>query len=245
MVGKRVAGFGMADWAREYPLFAERIGIDPSLAAAMELPSAAIDALPADFLDSVRIETRRRGAAYEGFWRTTRPSVIMEGSLFHDHGMIRMAPNGLLHVRMGSAGLSFDGWAMPAQNNLFAILYDALGMTPLFLIFRGVPLPKAQSLDGLVLLSALDAARTPAAIPILLERIGELSGDAAADDATYLEFASQQAIVAEGEVPAAVQRHLLRDVGPTAAMSGGDMFLIASAAACFSRGATASGELKG
>jgi transcriptional regulator with XRE-family HTH domain len=245
LVAEYVAGFNMADWDRDHQDFATRIGIDPRLAVSMDLATAAAEALPADFLESARQETRRRGSAYEGFWRTTRPSVIMEGSLFHDHGMIRISPNGLLQVRMGSAGLSFEGWALPAQGNLFAILYDALGMTPLFLIFRTVPLSKVQSLDGLVLLAALDAARTPAAIPILLERIGDLSGESAADDAFYAELIHRQAVAAEGEVPEAVRRHLIREVGPAAAAAGGDMFLIASAAARLSRGVSATGELKG
>ena len=245
LVADHIAGFSMADWGRDYPAFAERIGIDPRLAASMELPTAAAEGLPADFLESARAETARRGSGYEGFWRTTRPSVIMEGSLFHDHAMIRIAANGLLEVRVGSAGLSFDGWALPAQGNVFAILYDALGMAPLFLVFRTAPLPKIQSLDGLVLMAALDAARTPAAFPILMERIGELSGSVAEDDATYAELISRQAIAAEGEVPETVHRHLIRDVGPVAAAAGGDMFLVASAAARLSRGASATGELKG
>ena len=245
LVADHVPGFTMADWSRDYAAFAERIGIDPRLAASMELPTAAAEGLPQDFLESARIETARRGAGYEGFWRSTRPSVIMEGSLFHDHGIIRTATNGLLQVRMGSAGLSFDGWALPAQGNLFAILYDALGMTPLFLIFRSVPLPKVQSLDGLVLLAALDAGRTPAAIPILLERLGDLSGDAAADDATYSELISRPSLAPQGEVPETVLRHLIRDIGPAAAAAGGDMFLTASAAARLSRGASSTGELQG
>lgn len=244
-MAERHSGFTAADWERDYSAFAARLGIDARLAASMELPNAAAEGLPQDFLDLARAETARRGSSYEGFWRTTRPSVIMEGSLFHDHGMIRRTPNGLLQVRMGSAGLSFDGWALPAQGNLFAILYDGLGMTPLFLIFRGVPLPKVQCLDGLVLLAALDAARTPAAVPIVLERVGDLNGDSAADDAAYAELASRQAVAAEGEVPEPMLRHLIRDIGPAAAVAGGDMFLTVSAASRLSRGASTTGELQG
>lgn len=244
LIAAHVPGFNMADWGRGFGDFAARLGVDPRL-ASMTLPSSALEALPAHFLELARLETGRRGTGYEGFWRSTRPSVIMEGALFHDHGMIRTAANGLLQVRMGSAGLSFEGWALPAQGNLFAILYDGVGMAPLFTIFRSVPLPKVQVLDGLVLLAALDAARTPAAIPILLERVGDLSGDREADDARFAELASAQALAAEGSVPETVVRHLLRDVGPAAAAAGGEMFLTAPASARLSRGATASGELQG
>jgi hypothetical protein len=40
-----------------------------------------------------------------------------------------------------------------------------------------------------------------------------------------------------------VRRHLLRDIGPSAAASGGDMFLVASG--ILSRGASPSGDLEG
>ena len=51
------------------------------------------------------------------------------------------------------------------------------GQTPIFVICNGVPLSKATMLDGLVLAAALNAARTPSAYPIVLERIGDLTGD--------------------------------------------------------------------
>jgi hypothetical protein len=69
--------------------------------------------------------------------------------------------------------------------------------------------------------------------------------DSAADDATYAGLISRQALADDGTVPEAVQRHLIRDVGPAAAAAGGDMFLVAAAAARLSRGASATGELQG
>lgn len=245
LVAEHVPGFTMVDWERDIDDLAARLGVDPRPSGPAAADPAGFETLPRDFLAAARAETARRAPAFEGFWRTTRPSVIMEGSLFHDYGMIRAAQHGLLEVRMGSAGLSFDGWALPAQGNLFAVLYDTLGLTPLFLIFRSVPLPKVTTLDGIVLLVALDAARTPAAVPILLERVGDLSGDGEADEATFRDLLSQQALAEEGSVPESVLRHLIRDIGPAAAAGGGDMFLIASAAARLSRGASASGELQG
>ena len=121
--------------------------------------------------------TERRGAAYEGFWRTTRPSVVMPGRFFHDHGIIRRSDNGLLEFKVGGAGLLFDGWLLLAEGQLFAILFDTVGQTPIFVIWNGVPLSKASLLDGVVMAAALNAARTPSAYPIVMERIGDLSGD--------------------------------------------------------------------
>jgi hypothetical protein len=169
----------------------------------------------------------------------------MGGRLIHDHGMLRAAPNGLLEVRMGGAGLSFRGWAMLAEGNLFSILYDSAGQTPLFLIFKGVPLPKATTLDGLMLFASLDSARTPAALPIILERMRDLSGDREADDAACDDFCGRDALAGEGEVPETVLGHLLRNFGPSAAAVGGDLFLTAAASGGLSRGASPSGELRG
>ena len=244
LMAEKVSGFTALDWGRDLHDFAARIGLDPALAASAP-GGSPLEALPLACLAQARVETDRRGAAYEGFWRTTRPSVIMGGRVFHDHGMIRCNGQGLLEVRMGGAGLGFRGWALPLEGNLFAILEGAVGFTPLFLIFRGVPLPKATLLDGLALLSALDAARTPAAVPILLERVGDLSGDRHADDATCEAMGNQHPFADEGEVSETILQHLVRDIGPRAAAAGGDLFLTVSALGRLTRGSTTSGDLQG
>jgi hypothetical protein len=118
-------------------------------------------------------------------------------------------------------------------------------MTPLFLVFRGVPLPKADLLDGLLMFAALNAGRTPATVPVVLERIGDLSGDMEADDATCRELIGRNPVAGPDDVPETILRHLIRDMGPAAAAAGGDMFLMASATAGLSRLTTASGQLSG
>ena len=195
-------------------------------------------------IDQARLMTERRGASLEGFWRTTRPSVIMAGRMFNDHGMIRTGPSGLLEVRIGGAGLLFEGWMLPAEGNLFCLLYDSIGMTPLFLVFKGVPLPKVDLLDGLLLFAALNAGRTPAAVPVVLERIGDLAGDREADEATCRELIARNPVAGQDAVPETILRHLVRDMGPAAAAAGGDMFLMASAVG-LSRPSTESGQLSG
>ncbi|HEY0113051.1 MAG TPA: helix-turn-helix transcriptional regulator [Allosphingosinicella sp.] len=243
LVARSVPGFSLLDWQLDPPTFARRLGVEPTALTALQ-PGEGTQGLPLEYLSHARAETERRGAAYEGFWRTTRPSVIMGGRVLHDHGMIR-ASGGLLEVRMGGAGLIFKGCAMLSEGNLSAILYDSVGCTPLFLVFRGVPLPKATVLDGLLLFSSLDASRTPAAIPVLLERIGELSGDREKDEATCEEYCRRETFPKEGEVSETLLSHLVRDFGPTAAAAGGDLFLTASANASLSRGVSPSGELEG
>lgn len=240
-------GFTMLDWDRELADLAQRLGV--SAADLQSLHNGAhddgLDALPLPVLPMSRLTTERRGAAYEGFWRTTRPSVLMPGRFFHDHGIIRRAANGLLEFKVGGSGLLFEGWLLMAEGQLFAILFDTVGQTPIFVIWNGVPLSKASFLDGIVMAAALNAARTPSAYPIVMERIGDLSGDRAADDATCAELFARDPLAPEGSIAPALRDHLVRDVGPEAAKKGGDLFLLAPITTTWSRGETIGGRLQG
>ena len=180
IVSRQFEGFGLADWFVETGAFLDRLGL-PANALRDPVPEPAIPLL-GPFLDRSIEETRRRGAAYEGFWRTARPSMLMAGKIFHAYGMLRLHANGLLEVRMHGSGLGFHGWMMVGEGNLFVFLHDPVGQTPLSLVLRGVTLPYATVLDGLLMLAALDAGRTLGAVPIVLERLGELSGDPIADE---------------------------------------------------------------
>lgn len=244
LVSDHIEGFSLQDWSREPDDFARLVGIDPVLARS-GAASSTVGGVTLTCVAQAREETERRGAGYEGFWRTTRPSVVMEGRLFHDYGMIRRGQSGLLEVTMGGAGLAFNGWALPLEGNLFMMLDSAVGFTPLFLLFRGVALPKVTQLDGLLLLATLDATRTPAALPILAECIGDLSGDVEADMAQCREMSQQDPFQDEADIDPGIRDYLLRDVGPQAARAGGDTFLMVSAARNLSRGTTPPGHLQG
>ena len=245
MVTSRQTSFTMADWDRDITSFARILGLDPISSIAAEGFASDVAVLPPAFIEQARQVIGQRGKTYEGFWRTTRPSVIMESKFFHDYGMIRMSGNRMLQVRMGSQGLVFEGYVFPAEGNIFSVLHDSVGATPLFLIFKGVPLPKANMLDGLMIMAALNADRTPAAVPVLLERIGDLTGDEHEDDLICQELFSRDAVADEQGIDQAVIDHLLRNVGPAAAANGGEMFLTASTSSQFTQGTTLTGQLKG
>lgn len=249
LIASKRPGFTMLDWDRDIGGIASVFGVqarsEPPPPARYEPLASMNEGLPLPMLDMARMMTARRGSAYEGFWKSTRPSVVMPGRFFHDHGAVRRASNGLLQIRMGGSGMVFEGWLLPAEGQLFAILFDSAGQTPIFLIFNGVPLPKASLLDGLVMAASLNAARTPSAYPIFMERIGDLTGDAEADEATCIELFARDPLAPEGTVPDHIVNHLIRDVGPTAAAKGGDLFMMASVASTWSRGVSAGGHLQG
>lgn len=231
LIAAQQPDFRLVHWFADMGDFAALFG----LSAPTDAPVAGDSevAFLGPFLARTREETRRRGSSYEGFWRTTRPSLLMSDRLFHDYGMIRQAANGLLEVRMRGAGLQFAGWMLPGEGNLFVFLQDPVGMTPMSLVFQGVSLPRAMVLDGILLLAALDATRTPGALPILLERIGDLSGDARADDARCDALAGQEPEPLEPLDPRVVQARIFRTVE-----SG---FLSVGAQDSLSRGTTGCG----
>lgn len=218
-------GFTLLDWERDVSALADLLGVTWP-------PQPAIDPLlqgiPLPGLETARLMTQRRGDVYEGFWRSTRPAVVAPGRFCHDHGLFRRGRSGLLEFELGNPELSFIGWGMPYEGHLFAIASDRAGIMPSFLIMNGVPMPKATVLDGIIL-TAFNALRVPAAYPIILERVGDLTGDPDADDATLAALmAGTEQFAPEGSVPPHIVEHLLRDIGPLQAAAGGDLLLTAS-----------------
>lgn len=248
LVAGRRAGFTMLDWDRDLASLAHVFGVEPALGQELNgaAPDPGKDGLPLPGMDLVRMMTERRASIYEGFWRSTRPSIAMPGEIFHDYGMIRLESDGLLHFKMGGSGLLFDGWMLPIEGQLFAILFDTVGQTPVFLIFNGVSLHKAVQLDGLILAAALNAARTPSAYPVVLERVGDLTGDAQADDAHCESLLKLDTAATIETAPEAMRRHLIRDIGPAAQASGaGELFLLSTWANSLSKGLSSGGHLQG
>jgi hypothetical protein len=247
LVSTKRPGFTMLDWDRDLGGVAKVFGLELAAAPTAEAKTngAAAGGLPLPGLDIARMVTERRAATYEGFWRSTRPSIAMPGKLFHDYGIIRRGPEGLLQFQMGGSGLLFDGWMLPVEGQLFAILFDTVGQTPVFLIFNGVALHKATQLDGLILAAALNAARTPSAYPVVMERLGDLSGDRKADDA-HLQELLMLDTNADDSASEKIRKHLIRDIGPDAVAAGtGELFLLSTWANSMSRGLSTGGHLEG
>ncbi|HEX3366628.1 helix-turn-helix transcriptional regulator [Phenylobacterium sp.] len=237
LIAQRIAGFTTLDWDRSLAAFAELIGADLKAVASHD-PSAdsAASGLPILGMEQFLAATSLRGPAYEGFYRTTRPYILSPGRFIHDHAMVRTDPNGLMRIRIGAGGTIADGWILPAGNQLFAVTVDVISGAVLFGIFHGVATPKAEVIDGLVLAPSLDVGRTPAAYPMLLERVEDLSGEISADDHRFLELAARDPVAPEGSVPEAVRRHLCGDFGPAAMALGGDLLLRLPLLASMSRG---------
>ncbi len=224
LVAQTVPDFTSLDWDRDLSELAGVFGVERG--ALRPSPSLSLNAgLALPFLGQVLAMTSLRGAAYEGFYRSTRPFANGPGQFLHDHCMVRRDDSGLLRLNMATGGVFVDGWVLILHDQLFVIGSEFTSGALVFGLINGVHDGRAEVMDGIVLSPILDAERTPTASPIMLERIGDLSGDKAADDARFTEMAGCDHVAPEGSVPQALRDHLARDFGPKALAAGGDWLL--------------------
>ena len=240
-VAARTGAFTVLDWDRPMGNLAVFLGVDPQTAPSAERRDEA-EGFPFALMDESRATTARRGRAYEGFFRTTRPYSQLPGRFMHDHMRVRLDADGRLRFDMTTGGVTVQGWIWLLQNQLFVVSAELTSGAFAYVILNGVNSVKAGILDGLMLSCALDALRTPMATPILVERIGDLSDDPAADDARLAELGKIEPLSPAGSVPEHVVRHLARDVGPSHAAAGGDWLLFAPPGRSLAQGMQIAGE---
>jgi transcriptional regulator with XRE-family HTH domain len=238
LVATRVEGFRTLDWERSLENLAALFGVDPGVITTIRPPTPAAQpaALPIAIWDEMISTAASRGAAYEGFFRSTRPHPRSVGRFLHEYGMIRREEIGLLLLTMGSAETIVEGWMIPLNGQLYSISAQVSTGTLLFGIFNGLGASRVDVFDGLTLVPGFDQGRSPMATAMLCERVGQLSGDREADDARFAELASQNPLAPEGSIPDHIQKHLVRDFGPAALALGGDWLLNMSLARTMSRG---------
>lgn len=225
LLAEKLPGLTLLDWERAPADFAALFGVD-FVHSLGDRPSG-LD-LPAETLDAAFGSTRLRGEGYEGFWRATHPAVIAPGSFFHEHGMIRLGDAGLLRFELGGPDVRYVGSILPIEGQVFVIATDTVRYLPCYMIFNIVTTPKIMLMDG-ILLTAGNAMRNPSAYPIVMERIGDLTGDREADDAHAASLMRRpQFVQNDALVSQPMRDHLIRDFGPTPAKTGGDMLLTAA-----------------
>ena len=224
-VAGRHPGFTMLDWDRDMDAFATLFGATSPSPAAAEPTSVSLDGFPLAIMPQIRAATAARAKDLECFFQTTRPAEAAPGRFLHDQGMVRLNPNGLLEVSMGVRETVYRGWLFPVRGQLFCIATDAANGALVFAIFSSIPSGRPQRLDGITLGSSSGSLPGVAAAPIILDRVGELSGDREADDRRYLAMLTNDPLAAIDSVPPEVAAHLSRDFGPTPLAAGGDWLL--------------------
>lgn len=236
-IAQAVPGFTVLDWDRDLPDLARRLGVDAGGGPAAPARSPGFGQwMRPQSLDEIAQTTASRAHLYEGFWRSTRPAADHPGRFWREHVWVRLNAEGMLLQSIGLSGFVFDGWLVPLRNQLFGMAtLPASGML-VFSVLNGVSRSKAEVLDGLTMSVLADTGGSPVASALLLERIGEPSGDPAVDRDRFKALAAAPAMYDEGDVPPSVVAHLCRNVGPAAAAAGGDMVLKMFYGASLTRG---------
>jgi hypothetical protein len=222
-VAQRASGFTMLDWDRAPADLAAALGVESPGASA---PLPQIDGLPLSLLPQIREATAARAADLQCFFRTTRPAEAAPGHFVHDQGIVRLHDCGLLEVRMGVGETVFEGWLLPLRAQLTCIATEKHTGAMVFAIFNaGGTSGRPRRLDGVLLGTSQGSLPGVAAAPIVLDRIGELSGDREADEAHYRTLLAQNPLAPPGSLPPEVEAQLSRDFGPSQVEAGGDWVL--------------------
>lgn len=212
LIGANVAGFNQLSWELPIEAFGRLFGPEPAVAAEAAAPG---------WITQPDLQaTEQKAPAYEGFWRATHPSITHPGGLLmHQYACIRREADGLLYLYIVAGRMSFNGPLIPVLDQLYAITRDPSDGTFGFVSFHGVIMPHAEALEGLAMVPAKSQLRPICVFPYYMQRIGDLTGDRDADDAT-LESMREAPTVAE-VVSEDLRRHLLRDAGPIPAPDQG------------------------
>ena len=227
-------GFSLLDWESDLETLSAKLGVASEGANPAWGPLAAW--LPVPVLRETKTLTDLRGDAYEGHWRTTRPAIGQPGRFVHDACLIRRAENGILTTRIAVEDMRFEGWTFMTQTQLFSVLSEPLTGMFTFSIFNAVLRHRAEVLDGISMGLQRVGGGSPAAMGCLMERVGFLTGDPAADDAAFEAAAQADPLAPEGSIPPEVAARLMPDVSPTALAAGGMAILHMPFATSLSRG---------
>lgn len=210
-IASRVDGFTMLDWEKDLTGFARGLGVEVETSASDA--GTQTDLFPAAIYKEGLRGAEMRAEAYEGFWRTTRPSSDVPGCYLRDITMVRRREDGLMGWYTGVEGERFEGWSLLLGHQFFSIGWDPSHGTLMFAIFNGVARQKAEVVEGLSLANLRDAGSSPVCSACVMERIGELSGDSARDDAHFdAQVRGLDPLVPASEVPEEIRAHLAQTI---------------------------------
>ena len=135
-----------------------------------------------------RAAVPREGLVYPGLYLGFRKAFANTGITIAKGLMIRLVGDRLL-VRASDGTFNYAGEALLLRGQLFLIMEEANRLDEvLTFVLNGVAAPMAHILDGLMSGVALDRTSTPSSTAIVFRRVGELTGEAACDDARWQEL---------------------------------------------------------
>ncbi len=223
LIATRRPGFSTLDWERSPEGLLQLFGADPALIPGLKPQGGPV--LTLSIWEQIIASAALRGAAYEGFFRLTRPSTQDAGAFVEEYGVIQPDPSGLPRFRLAAAGAMFDGWLLSVHDQVHVVACDPVGGVMINAILNGIGAARVAALDGLILSPTLDVERAPCAMPALLEYVAELTGEAEADERRFEDLAGRQRTLSPDDLEPRTRARLMRDCGPTAYAGGGAMLL--------------------
>jgi hypothetical protein len=154
------------------------------------------------------------GQALAGFWRTTRPSPEFAGRFVHDPIRITASGDGTLVTEVGMLGGLMKGWVTSFGNQMFLCATEVGSGVTGFIIANHLGLDRVEVMDGVIMGAIRGGGGVPTATPVVIERVGDLSGDTAADEARFAAMRLDPPLAPEGMVPDRVARHLDAAMAP-------------------------------
>ena len=224
LIANRCPGFTMLDWDRDLTALAERLGVAPTGATGAppaDRRQAQLPPLPFGLVELARRETRRRGTAYEGRWKTTRLSSSGVLRFMVEHALIRCDGDSLEFRHFGG-GWEVRGWLLVLSVQLYGVICDATDDSIGFYVLNGVTAARANCFDGIFSTVCADRGLTPNAQVIVFERVGELGDD---DEEWAAQHILRSAVVDADDIPDPIRAAVAPDIGPIAAAAGGDAML--------------------
>ena len=226
LIAGRRPGFTMLDWDRNLDALAERLGVAPTTGNGNGLPSedkrqALLPPLPFGLIELARRETRRRGSAYEGRWRTTRLSSSGAMRFMVEHALIRCDGDSLEFRHFGG-GWEVRGWLLVLSVQLYGVICDGSDDSIGFYVLNGVTAARANCFDGIFSTVCADRGLTPNAQVIVFERVGELGDD---DEDWAASHIARSAVAEADTIADNVRTAVAPDVGPLAVAAGGEAML--------------------
>ena len=207
VIAKEVPGFTMLDWEKDPREFARLFGEDAGSAGFGA--GTLWTLLPEKLAEEARHASTRSTQAYEGFWRTTRPSSDLPGHFIQDVSIVRRNGDGFLKFTSGVEGFYYEGSSIVVGHQIFYFgADDAFGAITMG-ILTGVPRQRAEVVDGVILTTLRDAGASPTSSSFIMHRIGDLSDDEDADNEKFRKLVENQKLVAEpGSIDPKIAEHL-------------------------------------
>ncbi|MGD9507658.1 MAG: helix-turn-helix domain-containing protein, partial [Geminicoccaceae bacterium] len=193
LIRRDLPEFSLLTWELGYDEFAAAVGAPepPRPAPAQGGPKAGSSSLPLAVLPVSRTAVPREGHVYPGLYLGFRKAFANTGMTIAKGLMIRRDGDRLL-ARAADGSFDYRGEALLLGGQVFVVLEEATRLDEvLMLVLNGVTSPMARIMDGVMLGIAADRTGTPSATAIVFNRVGDTTGEAAADEVRWSELKAE------------------------------------------------------